>query len=42
MDLKKAVDDIKNSSTFKQTVGCLLAIGNFLNGREVSEGMDTN
>ena len=35
MDLKMAIDDIKGSPTLKKTVGALLAIGNFLNGREV-------
>ena len=36
MDLKKAVDDIRGSPTLKKAIGSLLAIGNFLNGREVS------
>ena len=35
MDVKNAIDDIKNSKTFKQVLGTLLAIGNFLNGNEV-------
>ena len=37
MDLKMAIDDIKGSPTLKKTVGALLAIGNFLNGREVKQ-----
>ena len=36
MDLKMAIEDIRKSPTLKRAVGSLLAIGNFLNGREVS------
>ena len=39
MDLKKAIDDIRDSPTLKKAIGSLLAIGNFLNGREVSRIM---
>lgn len=36
MNVKLAIDDIRNSKTLKQVLGTLLAIGNFLNGKEVS------
>ena len=35
MDLKKAIEDVKNSRTLKLALGSLLAIGNFLNGNQV-------
>ena len=34
MNVKLAIDDIRNSKTLKQVLGTLLAIGNFLNGKE--------
>lgn len=37
MEVKKAVDDIKDSVTLKRILGCLLATGNFLNGKIVSD-----
>lgn len=36
MEVKKAVDDIKDSMTLKKVLSCLLATGNFLNGKVVS------
>lgn len=36
MNVKLAIDDIRMSKTLKQVLGTLLAIGNFLNGKEVS------
>ena len=35
MNVKVAIDDIRKSKTLKQVLGTLLAIGNFLNGKEV-------
>ena len=35
MDVKKAIEDVRESKTLRQVLGSLLAIGNFLNGREV-------
>ena len=35
MDLKNAIVEIQNSKTLRKALGTLLAIGNFLNGREV-------
>ena len=35
MDVKKAIEDVRDSKTLRQVLGSLLAIGNFLNGREV-------
>ena len=37
MEVKKAVDDIKDSMTLKKVLGCLLATGNFLNGKTVND-----
>eukprot|EP00731_Ephydatia_muelleri_P026515 Em0018g615a len=34
MNVKLAIDDIRKSKTLKQVLGTLLAIGNFLNGKE--------
>ena len=36
MDAKLAIEDVKSCSTLRQVLGTLLAIGNFLNSREVS------
>ena len=36
MDVKNAVVDIMKSETLRKAIGSLLCIGNFLNGREVS------
>lgn len=35
MDVKNAIEDVRKSQTLRQVLGTLLAIGNFLNGREV-------
>ena len=35
MDLKCAIDEVKNSSTLKRVVAALLSIGNVLNGKQV-------
>ena len=37
MEVKKAVEDIRDSMTLKRVLSCLLATGNFLNGKTVSE-----
>ena len=36
MEVKRAVDEVKDSLTLKRILGCLLATGNFLNGKTVS------
>ena len=36
MDAKLAIEDVKASTTLRQVLGTLLAIGNFLNGKQVS------
>ena len=35
MEVKEAIVDVRNSKTFRQVLGSLLAIGNFLNSKEV-------
>ncbi len=35
MDVKHAIEDVRKSQTLRQVLGSLLAIGNFLNGRQV-------
>ena len=35
-DLKKGIEDLRASKTFKKILSTLLAIGNFLNGGRVS------
>lgn len=35
MDLKGAIEEVRNSSTLKQVIGALLSIGNVLNGQPV-------
>lgn len=35
MDAKNAIEDVKRSKSLKHVLGTLLAIGNFLNGKEV-------
>ena len=35
MDVKNAIEDVMRSITLKRVLGTLLAIGNFLNGKEV-------
>lgn len=36
MDLKDALEEINHNKTFKHILATLLAIGNFLNGKQVS------
>lgn len=38
MDVKLAIEDVRKSKTLRQVLGTLLAIGNFLNGKEVRCG----
>ena len=38
MDVKMAIEEVRGSQTLRQVLGTLLAIGNFLNGREVRTG----
>lgn len=37
MDLKQGVEILQSNSTFRTILATLLAVGNFLNGAEVSE-----
>jgi hypothetical protein len=37
MDLKNAICDVQDSVTLRKVLGSLLAIGNFLNGKEVKQ-----
>ncbi len=36
MDLKLAIDELEKSATFQYVMATLLAVGNFLNGAEVT------
>jgi len=36
MEVKEAIVDVRSSKSLRQVLGSLLAVGNFLNGREVS------
>jgi len=37
MEVKRAVDEVRDSLTLKRVLGCLLATGNFLNGKTVRD-----
>ena len=36
MEVKDAIEEVRSSKTLRQVLGSLLAIGNYLNSKEVS------